>query len=77
MTDESKKRTEAMQRAAECRDRAAQYDALADEAKQRGDNEMSANFASSAHEERNEARRIEESIGEFVEPKSAPARSRR
>jgi rubrerythrin len=77
MTDESKKRTEAMQRAAECRERAAHYDVLADEAKQRGDNEMSANFASSAYEERNEARRIEEGIGKFIEQKSAPARSRR
>jgi rubrerythrin len=74
---ESTKRTEAMQQAAECRERAAQYDVLANEAKQRGDNEMSANFASSAYEERNEARRIEEGIGKFVEQKSAPARSRR
>ncbi|HEY6753605.1 MAG TPA: hypothetical protein VI077_02670 [Pseudolabrys sp.] len=63
MTDEIKKRTEAMQRAAECRERAAQYEALAEEAKQRGDFEMSANFASSAAEEWVEARRIEEGIG--------------
>jgi hypothetical protein len=67
MTDEAKRRTEAMQRAAECRERAAQYEALADEAKQRGDIEMSAKFASNAAEEWVEARRIEEDIGKFRE----------
>ncbi len=67
MTDEAKKRTEALQRAAQCRERAAQYDALSAEAKQRGDNEMSSKFASSAHEERVEARRIQELINRFGE----------
>jgi hypothetical protein len=67
MTDKDKKRTEAIQRAAECRERAAQYESLADEAKQRGDIEMSTKFASSATEERLEARRIEEGIGKFDE----------
>ncbi|HYC17302.1 MAG TPA: hypothetical protein VEC94_08850 [Pseudolabrys sp.] len=62
MADEGKKRTEALQRAAECRERAAQYEALANESKQRGNIEMSLSFANSAVEERNEARRIEESI---------------
>jgi len=62
MTDDAKKRTEASQRAAECRERAAQYEALANEAKERGDAEMSTKFASSAVEERMEARRIEEGI---------------
>jgi DICT domain-containing protein len=65
MTDETKKRAEAIQRAAEYRERAARYEALADEAKQRGDIEMSTKFASSAAEERIEARRIEEGIGKF------------
>jgi hypothetical protein len=63
MTDEAEKRAEANRRAAEHRERAAQYEALADEAKKRGDMEMSTNFASSAADERIEARRIEESIG--------------
>jgi rubrerythrin len=68
MTDEAKKRTDAIQRAVECcRERAAQYDALADEAKQRGDFELSTKFASSAVEERVEARRIEEGIGKSGE----------
>jgi len=62
MTEEAKKRTEARQRAAQSRERAAQYEALAEEAKQRGDFEMSANFASSAVEERKEAQRIEDEI---------------
>ena len=67
MTDKTKKHSEAIQRAAECRERAAQYDALSDEAKQRGDIEMSSKFASSAHEERIEARKIEEGINKFGE----------
>ena len=62
MADEAKKHAEAFRRAAECRERAAQYEALADEAKQRGNIEMSLSFASSAAEERMEARRIEDSI---------------
>jgi hypothetical protein len=62
MSDEANKRTEAMQRAAECHQRAVQYEALAEEAKRRGDFEMSANFASSAVEERKEAQRIEDSF---------------
>jgi len=66
MTDEAKKR-EAMQRAAEFRQRAAQYDALADEAKQRGDFELSSKFASSANEERNEARKIEDNVSKLGE----------
>ena len=44
--------TETKHRAAACRERAAQYESLAEEAKLRGDNEMSASFASSAVEER-------------------------
>jgi rubrerythrin len=67
VTDEAKKRAEAIQRADECQERAAQYDALADDARQRGDIELSTRFASSAHQERLEARRIEEDIGKFGE----------
>ncbi|MFY9598643.1 MAG: hypothetical protein WB540_08630 [Pseudolabrys sp.] len=63
MTDKAEKRDAEIRRAAEHRERAAQYEALADEAKQRGDTEMSAKFASSAAEERIEAHRIDESIG--------------
>jgi len=63
MTDKAEKRDAEIRRAAEHRERAAQYEALADEAKQRGDMEMSAKFASSAAEERIEAHRIDESIG--------------
>jgi len=63
MTDKAEKRDAEIRRAAEHRERAAQYEALADEAKQRGDIEMSAKFASSAAEERIEAHRIDESIG--------------
>jgi hypothetical protein len=62
MTDEAERRAEAIRRAAEHLERAAHYEALADEAKKRGDIEMSTNFASSAAEERLEASRIEESI---------------
>jgi hypothetical protein len=60
MADEVSKRTEAIRRAAESRERAAQYESLAEEAKQRGDFEMSSKFAASAAEERVEAQRIEE-----------------
>jgi hypothetical protein len=63
MTDETKRRTDAIQRAAECRGRAAQYEALANEAKLRGNFEMSTQFASSAAAEWLEARRLEESAG--------------
>jgi len=61
MTDETKKGTEAIQRAAECRGRAARYEALANEAKLRGDFEMSTQFAASAAAEWLEARRLEDS----------------
>ena|SRR3974390_2576609 len=47
MTDESRTRSEAIERAAQCQERAAEYDALAHETKQRGNIE---------------ARRIEEGI---------------
>jgi hypothetical protein len=67
MIGEAKNRTEAIQRAAQCRERAAQYEALADEAKQRGDIEMSITFASSAAEERIKALRIEEGSSEAGE----------
>jgi len=67
MNDEKKGRTEVIQRAAECRGRAIQYEALANEAKLRGDIEMSTQFASSAAEEWLEARRLEESAGTFRE----------
>jgi rubrerythrin len=55
-------RTETKHRAAACRERAEQYEALAAEAKLRGDNEMSARFASSAVEERMEAQRLDDSL---------------
>ena len=67
MTDQTSKRTEAVQRAAQCRERAAQYEALANEAKQRGDIEMSTQFANSAAQEWTEARRLQESAGKFGE----------
>jgi len=67
MAEETKRRAEAMQQAAECRGRAAQYEALANEAKLRGDVEMSTQFASSAAEEWMEARRLEESASAFGE----------
>lgn len=62
MADEAKQRAEASQRAAACRERAGQYEALANEAKQRGDIAMSSDFASRAAEEWIEARRIEQGI---------------
>jgi hypothetical protein len=61
-TGEADKRTEAMQRAAEYRARAAQYERLAEEAKERGDFEMAGTFAASAAEERLEAQRIQDAI---------------
>jgi len=65
MTDEAKTRSEAIEQAAQCRERAAEYDALAHEAKQRGNIEMSIEFSKSATEERIEARRIEEGISKL------------
>jgi hypothetical protein len=53
-------RTEAHQQAAERRDRAARYETLAAEAQQRGDIQLSIEFASKAAEELVEASRIEE-----------------
>jgi hypothetical protein len=67
MAEEAKTRSEAIDRAAQCRVRAAEYDSLADEAKQRGDIEMSIEFAKSATEERIEALRIEEGISKLGE----------
>lgn len=55
-------RTEIKHRAAASRERAAQYESLAEDAKQRGDVEMSASFAASAAEERIEAQRLEDSL---------------
>ena len=54
--------TETKHRAAACRERAAQYEALSAEAKERGDFEMSTSFAASAAEGRIEAQRLEESL---------------
>ena len=65
MSDEAKKRAEASDRAAECRERAAQYEDLADEPKRRGDIEMSTNAARRAAEERLEAQRIDQGIGQL------------
>jgi DICT domain-containing protein len=65
MTDEATIRTEAIQKAAQCRERAGRYESLADEARQRGDFEMSTQFSSRAAEEWLEARRIEESLANF------------
>ncbi len=62
MSDEAEKRVEAIQRAAEYRERAAQYEKLSEEAQQRGDAEMSIEFARKAAEELTEASRIEEGI---------------
>ena len=61
MTDQDKRR-EALQRAAEYRQRAAQYDALSDDAKRRGNFELSSKFAIDALEERNEARKIADGV---------------
>ncbi len=62
MSDDADKRTAAMQRAAEYRERAAQYEKLSEEARQRGDAQMSIEFARKAAEELTEASRIEDSI---------------
>jgi len=56
-------RAEAMQQVAEHRQRAARYEMLAAEAQQRGDIQVSIDFASKAAEELIEASRIEEGIG--------------
>ena len=61
MTDDAY--TNAIRRAAEHRERAARYEALSIDAEQRGDKQMSVEFASKAAEERIEASRIEESTG--------------
>jgi hypothetical protein len=55
-------RTETIHKAAALRERAAQYESLAAEAKERGDIEMSMSFAASAAEERMEAQRLEDSL---------------
>lgn len=55
-------RTETIHKAAALRERAAQYELLAAEAKERGDIEMSMSFAASAAEERMEAQRLEDSL---------------
>jgi hypothetical protein len=60
MTDKAKRR-EAMKRAAEYRQRAAEYEAFSVEAQQRGEIEMSIEFARKAAEELAEASRIDES----------------
>jgi hypothetical protein len=52
-------RTEAMQQAAECRERAHTYEALAAEAQKRGDTRLCIEFTSKAAEELVEASRIE------------------
>jgi hypothetical protein len=65
MTKEAK-RTEAIHRAAEFRERAARYHALATEAQQRGDVQMSIEFERKAAEELAEANRIKEDIGKLV-----------
>ena len=67
MTDEAEKRAEAIQRAAEYRERAANYESLSEEAQRKGDSQMSIEFARKAAEEAIEARRIEASISELGE----------
>jgi hypothetical protein len=62
LTDEAKKRAEAMQQAAEYRRRAAEYTSLADEANQRGDMEHSVQFFKLAAQELDEARLVEEAL---------------
>jgi hypothetical protein len=61
MADKAKP-AEAMQKAAEFRERAAKYEALAAEARQRGNIEMSIEFDRKAVEELVEASRIEEGV---------------
>jgi len=61
------KRTEAMQRVAEFRERAEKYNSLAMEAQRRGDMQMSIEFERRAAEELTEASRIEDGLGKPVE----------
>ncbi len=63
MVDEADKRTEALHRAAEFRDRAARYESLAAEARQRGDTQMSIEFENMAAKELAEADRVGADIG--------------
>jgi len=67
MTDEAEKRAEAIQRAAEYRERAARYESLSEEAQRKGDTQMSIEFARKAAEEEIEASRIEAGISELGE----------
>ena len=62
MVDEADKRTEAIHRAAEFRERAARYEFLAAEARQRSDTQMSIEFENMAAKELAEASRIEADI---------------
>ena len=62
MTDELEKRAAAIKRAAEYRERAANYASLSKEAEQRGDAQMSVEFARKAADEEVEANRIEAGI---------------
>jgi hypothetical protein len=63
MTDKAEKRTKAIQRAAEFRERAARFESLAAEAQQRGDMQMYIEFERKAAEELAEASSIEADIG--------------
>jgi hypothetical protein len=63
MVDETDKQTEAIHRAAEFQQRAARYESLAAEARQRGDTQMSIEFENMAAKELAEASRIEADIG--------------
>ena len=63
MADKTKMREDAIRQAAECRERAARYNALSIEAERRGDMQMSMEFASKAAEEESEALLIEEGMG--------------
>ena len=63
MADKTKMREDAIRQAAECRERAARYNALSIEAERRGDTPMSTEFASKAAEEESEALLIEEGMG--------------
>jgi len=63
MADKTKMREDAIRQAAECRERAARYNALSVEAERRGDMQMRMEFASKAAEEESEALLIEEGMG--------------
>jgi hypothetical protein len=56
-------RVEAMEQAAQCRERARQYESLAADAQRTGDSQASIEFAKKAAEELAEAARIDEEIG--------------